>query len=204
MTCKPEHPPTVTRPPATAWNQGELFELADVEGYGTLTRRERLFAAAIFEGHTQREAARRAGVPGSDEVLDVAGSRLIRSPAVRRLLDQAWTRAGADISATLREAEEIRRRAYRELVDSQNAKRSKDALDQWKTAAALIATIHGKLSLNVTGSISHTGAVATVAIPAEALQGLAQMRREVLVARATSTGAGGPDAKPPATEGAAA
>jgi hypothetical protein len=167
---------------APAILQGELFELADVEGYGVLTRRERIFAQAIFDGCTQREAARRAGVTGSDESADVAASRLIRSPQVRRLLDQAWTRAGADISQTLREAEEVRRRAYRELIDAPNSKRGKDALDQWKVAATLIATIHGRLSLRVEGQINHThgGVIATVVVPAEALPAMAALRREIM------------------------
>ena len=170
--------------------QGELFEIADVEGYAVLTRRERLFATAIFEGTTQREAARRAGVVGNDEVLDVAGCRLMRSEKVRRLLDQAWTRAGADISQTLREAEEIRRRAYREIVDGRNAKGAKDAMAQWQGAAQLVATIHARINVRVDGAVQHHHNVQGLAItvPESALPALAQMRREVVVARAVEDG----------------
>jgi hypothetical protein len=177
--------------------QGELFDLARVEGYGVLTRRERMFAAAIFEGHTQREAARRAGVVGSEEVLDVAGARLIKSDKVRRLLDQAWTRAGADIAQTLREAEEIRRRAYREIADGRNAKASREAMVQWREAATLIASIHGRLAVRVEGQIDHRhgGAIGAFTVPESALATLAQMRREVIVESSRDAGkesGGGP------------
>lgn len=179
-TDTPSAPVAVVSP--SSGTQGELFDLESVEGYAALGRRQRLFAKGVFDGLSQREAARQAGMTGSDEVIDAAASRLIRSPTVRRLLNQAWTRAGADIARTLREAEEIRRRAFRELIDSPNAKRGKDALDQWKIAASLIASIHGRLSVRVEGHVTH-GASLDVIIPPNALPGMAAMRREIVATR---------------------
>lgn len=167
--------------------QSELFSLADVAGYSDLSRKDRLFAQALFEGCTQRDAARRAGVEGSDEVVDVAASRMIRSPRVQSLMNQAWSRSGASIDATLRQAAELQKIAYQEQLASQNRAEREAAFKRWKDASMLIASIHGRLKVQVTGEINHNIQGTMVVLPASALQGMAQMRREVVAERMSAS-----------------
>ncbi len=55
------------------------------------------------------------------------------------------------------------------------------ARTEWKDAATLLASIHGKLQLKIPGDVQHTvnGEVAFT-LPPSALPVLAQMRRDVL------------------------
>ena len=168
-------------PPATEPQQPELFAVETVQGYASLGKKERLFVQALFEGKSQRDAAREAGHLGSDEVVDVCASKLVRTAKVQALMNQAWARSGASIDDTLRQAAELQRTAYREAVDAPTAERRKGAFDQWAKTSALIASIHGKLQLNVSGSVNHTvtGEV-SFTLPPSALPVLAQMRRDVV------------------------
>lgn len=165
--------------------QPELFALETVQGYGALKPRERLFVQEIFAGATQRQAAKAAGFIGTEASLDVTACRLLKTAKVRAVIDQAWARNGADIDETLRQATHLQKIAYHEAHHAETAERRKLAAQQWREASALIASIHGKLSLRVDGDISvkHSGQIG-VTLPPEACQGLAQMRREALLARA--------------------
>ena len=60
------------------------------------------------------------------------------------------------------------------------------ARTEWKDAATLLASIHGKLQLKISGEVQHTvnGDVAFT-LPPSALPVLAQMRREVLTCAQT-------------------
>jgi hypothetical protein len=170
----------VSTGPSTS--QPELFALEQVEGYGVLSARERRFAQALFEGKTQRQAARDAGVEGSDEVVDVTAHKLARSAKVQRLLNQAWSRAGASIDNTLRQAAELQQQAFLEATSAPNRSERMEGFRKWKDASALIASIHGKLTVNVKGSVDHTlQSPGMVLIPEAALAGFAQLRRTVEV-----------------------
>jgi hypothetical protein len=170
---------TETTQSMTAAPSGEqlsLINLADFDGFGQLSRREQKFAEGIFEGMSQRAAAKYAGVPGSEEVLDQAGHVLMRNRQVQRLLAQAWGKSGASIHQTLAQAARMQQRAAQDWEAATNKEARRDAFKEWQAASALIASIHGKLTLNV----NHGGAV-EFAVPAAALTALAAVRREVVV-----------------------
>lgn len=166
---------------APAPQQPELFAVETVSGYGALGAKERLFVQALFEGCNQSEAGRRAGLTGTDDYIRKAACKLATKGNVRALMNQAWARSGASIDDTLRQAAELQRTTFAEAMAQPTAERRKAAFDQWAKTSALIASIHGRLQLNVTGSVSHnhTGAVDFV-LPPSALPVLAQMRRDVV------------------------
>jgi hypothetical protein len=170
-------------------SQGTLFDLAEVEGFGALSMRERRFCEAITQGLSQRQAARFAGVTGDDAACDVAGSRLARKPEVRRYLDQYWRRAGATIETSIAQAMRMQAHAFARFEEATDRATRADAMRQWQIATTMLATIHGKLSLNVSGTIDHRHAHAHIhghapeSIPAEALPFLAQVRRSVVAER---------------------
>ncbi len=59
-------------------------------------------------------------------------------------------------------------------------------MKEWRDASALIASIHGRLGIRIDGQINHAHAhlnVSPVSVPEAALGPLAQLRRDVLVAR---------------------
>lgn len=166
---------------APAPQQPELFAVETVSGYGALGAKERLFVQALFEGCNQSEAGRRAGLTGTDDYIRKAACKLATKGNVRALMNQAWARSGASIDDTLRQAAELQRTTFAEAMAQPTAERRKAAFDQWAKTSALIASIHGRLQLNVTGSVNHnhTGSVDFV-LPASALPVLAQMRRDVV------------------------
>lgn len=166
-------------PPA----QLDLIDLREFDGYGELRAREVKFAEAVFQGMTQRAAARAAGVRGSEEVCDQAGHELMRRPRVQRLLAQAWGRAGASIHSTLAQAAQLQKQAFAEIQQSTAASHRRDAFKMWRECSTLIASIHGKLTLNVTGQIDHAHTHVGFMLPPTALPVLAQMRREASEAR---------------------
>lgn len=175
-------------PPATTETQPELFTVETVQGYGVLGAKHRRFVQALFEGKSQREAARAAGIAGDDKRLDEAGCKLARTGKVAALMNQAWTRSGASIDDTLRQAAELQRQAYREASGAVTAERRKAALEQWAKTSALIASIHGKLQLNISGSVQHTvSGEVSFTLPPSALPVLAQMRRDVVTPAATTS-----------------
>lgn len=163
--------------PAASLQQPELFAVETVQGFGALKFKEQRFVQALFEGRTQRDAARAAGYEGSDEVVDVCASKLVRRGKVNALMNQAWTRSGASIDDTLRQAAELQRRSFCEAQEATTAERRREAFRQWREASTLIASIHGKLQLKVSADVNVTGQVGFV-LPPEALPVLAQMRRE--------------------------
>jgi hypothetical protein len=175
-------------PPATTETQPELFTVETVQGYATLKAKERRFVQALFEGKNQREAARAAGIVGNDKRLDEAGCRLARTRKVSALMNQAWARSGASIDDTLKQAAELQRITFAEATSELTAERRKAAFDQWGKVSALIASIHGRLQLNVTGSVAHThtGEV-SFTLPPSALPVLAQMRRDVVTPAAAAS-----------------
>lgn len=159
--------------------QAELFTVEDVQGYAVLSGRDRRFVQALFEGCNHTEAARRAGIDGSDEYVRKAACLMVRKGKVVAVMNQAWAKAGANIDETLRQATELAKRAFAEAIAAETPERRKAAQALWHQAATLIASIHGKLALRVEGDINHhhTG---TVPIPPEALPIMAQMRRDLL------------------------
>lgn len=162
--------------------QSELFTLESVVGYGVLKARERKFVQALFEGCNQSEAARRAGVTGSEEYIRKAASKLVAKGNVQALMNQAWARSGASIDDTLRQASELQRRTFAESIEAQSPERRKAAFAQWKEASALIAAIHGRLTVNVNAKVNHLHEH-VITVPEEALPAMAQMRREVVLMR---------------------
>lgn len=141
-----------------AAQQGELFALADVAGYGALTLRERKFVEGMMAGLSRTEAARAAGVPaGKDVDVRVAGSRLASKPRVMAVLAQAWRQSGAKIETTLAQAEEIAMRAAEVLRESIDPKERAQALREWNHASTLKASILGKLNIGlaVSGEVTH-------------------------------------------------
>ena len=169
--------------PAATGAQLDLLDLSQFDGFGSLSKREQAFAASIFEGLTQRAAAARAGVTGSPEVLDQAGHTLMRNTRVQRLLAQAWAKSGASIHRTLAQAAHLQMLAYQQAVQADTAKVREAAMKQWAQCSTLIASIHGKLCLNVTGSIQHEHGGAVNVIHESALPALAAIRRAVLEER---------------------
>jgi hypothetical protein len=169
----------VSTGPSTS--QPELFALEEIEGYGVLTRRERLFAEALFEGKNQREAAIAAGITGTDEVINVSASKLVRSVKVRKLMNQAWDRAGASIETTLRQAAQLQQQAFLEATTASNRDERLEAFKKWKDASTLIASIHGKLQVKVDSTVTHLAGPGMVLIPENALAGFAELRRTVEV-----------------------
>lgn len=165
-----------------------LFDLAEVEGFGALSRRDRMFCEGIVLGLSQRQAARAAGVQGDDAAVDVIACRLAKKPEVRRFLGQCWTRSGADIAQTLMQATRIQQRAWHDYETATNREARAAAMKEWREASTLVASIHGKLSLRVDGQIDHrhSGAVGVVTVPESALAALAGAHREVIEARLAS------------------
>lgn len=165
-------------------SQGTLFDLAEVEGFGALTRRERLFCEALVLGYSQRAAARAAGVDGDDASVDVAASRLARKPEVRRFLGQCWQRSGASIEETLRHAARIQARAMHDYEEATNREARTAAAREWRDASTLIASIHGRLGIRLEGQINHAHLHASApTVPEAALAALGQIRRDVQIAR---------------------
>ena len=165
-------PEPATQPDA---DQPELFVLDTIQGCSSLKAQEQLFAKAIFEGHTQRQAAKLAGYTGSAGTLDTQACRLMKTAKVRSVLEQAWVRSGASIDTTLRQAAELQARAFREAIDSDTVEKRKLAAAQWKEASTLIASIHGRLTVNV----KHSGTVGFT-LPPEAVDELTAIRRELI------------------------
>jgi hypothetical protein len=163
--------------------QTDLFDLAEIEGFGSLSRRERDFAEGIFAGLSQRQAARAAGVTGDDATVDVIAHRLMRSRDVVRFMAQAWQRSGASIDKTLREATRMQTRAMADYESATNREARAAAVREWKDASALIASIHGRLSVRVDGQINHLHGGEVNMIPAAALPALAAIRRAAVAER---------------------
>ena len=163
------------------FHQSELFTVEAVQGYGALGRRERVFASAIFAGCNQTEAARRAGIEGEDSYVRGAGCKLAAKGSVQAVLYQAWAKSGANIDTVVRQAAAISARAFHDWQQGETPERRAAARTEWKDAASLLASIHGKLQLKISGDVQHTvnGEVAFT-LPPSALPLLAQMRRDVL------------------------
>ncbi len=140
-------------------SQAELFDLSEVEGYASLSKRERVFVECVFAGLSRTEAARRAGYTGDDDVLAVTACRVLKRAKVGRLMGQAWSRSGADVAETLRQTVELQRRAYFEAVNAPTAERRRESYKQWIAASTLLASIHGRLNLNVRGTVVHAQAI---------------------------------------------
>lgn len=164
--------------------QTELFAVEQIEGYGSLKRKERLFVQAIVEGCSQKDAAERAGILGNDEYRYAAGSRLIRSRKVQKVLNQAWVRSGASIDLTLRQAAEIQARAFHDWKEKEDRKDRKLAFNEWLRASTLLAGIHGKLQLKVE---NHTHLNHVVLTP-QLMQELVQQRRGIVTPLINSEG----------------
>ena len=167
-------------------HQPELFTVEAVQGYGALGRKERAFAAAIFSGCNQTEAARRAGIDGEDSYVRAAGCKLAAKGSVQAVLYQAWAKSGANIDTVVRQAAAISARAFNDWQQGETPERRAAARTEWKEAATLLASIHGKLQLKISGEVQHSvnGEVAFT-LPPSALPVLAQMRREVLTCAQT-------------------
>lgn len=177
--------PATTIPQGAAQQQAELFTVESVQGYAVLPRKERQFVEALFGGCSQTEAARRAGIEGSEEYLRKAACKLVRKGNVLAVLNQAWVRSGASIDTSLKQAAELQQRTFAEAQSAETPEKRKAAFAQWRDTTALIASIHGKLSLRIDGTMHHRHDVHGLAItvPESALPALAQMRRDVISER---------------------
>jgi hypothetical protein len=164
--------------------QTELFTVQTVQGYGSLGRKERLFVQGLFEGKSQREAARMAGLTGTDEAVDAAASRLVRNAKVSSVMNQAWARSGAAIEDTLRMVAELQRKTFTEAQAADSPEKRREPIRQFCGVTALIASIHGRLSMRIDGTVqhNHSGAigVAQITVPDSALHAFALLRRENL------------------------
>ncbi len=179
-----EHtPPSAQATLLDAEKQREFFRLEEIAGYGGLSRRERLFTEAIFAGCNQTQAARRAGVLGGESNVRAAGAKLAAKPSVRAVIYQAWAKSGANIDDTVRQASAIAGRAFADWMEGESPERRAAARAEWQAAAALLASIHGRLGIKVEGSVNHEhrGVVAAVTVPAAALHDFAVMRRDALL-----------------------
>ncbi len=114
MNCAQEATPATL---LNAKKQPEFFRLEEVAGYGGLSRRERVFAEAIFAGCNQTQAARRAGVLGGKSNVRAAGAKLAAKPSVRAVIYQAWAKSGANIDDTVRQASAIAGRAFTDWME---------------------------------------------------------------------------------------
>ena len=164
--------------------QLEIFDVAQVHGYGALKRRERLFVQGLFEGKSQRDAGRMAGLVGTDEAVDAAASRLVRNAKVSAVMNQAWARSGAAIEDTLRMVAELQRKTFNEAQAADSPEKRREPIRQFCGVTALIASIHGRLSMRIDGNVQHqhsgvVGAV-QVTVPDSALHAFALLRRENL------------------------
>lgn len=160
--------------------QTELLALEELQGWGGLKLKQQRFVAALFEGCTQREAARRAGYKGEDSTLDVQASEMVRDPRIQAFMSQAWHRAGLSIDTTLRQAAELQSMAFLEVKNLNNQELRMDAFRRWKDASTLIASIHGRLQVNVKMQGELTlNSPGMIVIPEAALAGYAAMRRQV-------------------------
>jgi phage terminase small subunit len=138
----------------SAPQQAELFDIAEVAGFAALGLKERRFVEALFAGESQRNAARAAGYLGSDEVIDVVASKLVRRAKVQGVMGQAWARSGASIERNVAQAAEIAARAFAEWQTGETAERRRAAHAEWLKTATLLASIHGKLQLKVSGAVT--------------------------------------------------
>lgn len=154
-----------------------MFAIAEVQGYAQLDRKSRLFVEALFEGCSQGEAARRAGFTGNDEYLYAAGSKLVRTGKVQRVLNQAWVRSGASIDTTLRQAAEVQTRAFHAWQSKPERSDRKQAFDEWHKTSALIAAIHGKIGFKVE---NHLTTINHVVLTPSLQEELIRQRREVV------------------------
>jgi hypothetical protein len=164
--------------------QIEIFDVAQVHGYGALKRRERMFVQGLFEWKSQRDAARMAGLVGTDEAVDAAASRLVRNATVSAVMNQAWARSGAAIEDTLRMVAELQRKTFNEAQAADSPEKRREPIRQFCGVTALIASIHGRLSMRIDGNVQHqhSGVVGSVqmTVPDSALHAFALIRRENL------------------------
>ncbi len=116
-----------------------------------LSERERVFVRELFVGASQTAAAKRAGYSSSEAGAAVAGSKLVRKPKVIAVMNKAWARSGADIHETLKQAAELQKLAFEEGHSTGNAPEREKAFRRWLGASTLIAHIHGRMNLNVSG-----------------------------------------------------
>lgn len=136
--------------------QIEIFAIDDLAGFAALRPKEKAFVQSLFEGCSQREAGTRAGIKaGTESSLDVQASKLLRTAKVQAVMGQAWARSGADVSATLRQAAELATQAFAEIKGDVSREAKQAAFSRWHKAATLIASIHGKLQLKLSGSLDH-------------------------------------------------
>jgi hypothetical protein len=188
----PDALPQLSTPNTPAESQGVLFDLAEVEGFGALGHRERLFCEFIVQGCSQRAAARAAGVKGDDAAVDVIASRLAHKREVRRFLGQCWQKSGSSIEATLQQAARVQARAINDYENATNKDARAAAMKEWRDASALIASIHGRLGIRIEGQVNHAHAhvhgQAQEVVPAGALGFLAQIRRSVVNDRIAAAG----------------
>jgi hypothetical protein len=164
--------------------QTELFTVETVQGYGSLGRKERLFVQGLFEGKSQRDAGRMAGLVGTDEAVDAAASRLVRNAKVSAVMNQAWARSGAAIEGTLRMVTELQRKTFNEARAADSPEKRREPIRQFCGVKALVASIHGRLSMRIDGNVQHqhSGMVGSVqmTVPDSALHAFARIRRENL------------------------
>jgi hypothetical protein len=172
--------------PATVQSpaQAELFDASSASGWAALTPREQRFVQALLEGNNQTKAAEIAQIANTPNAQAVGAHRLVRQPRVRAVLGQLWTRAGASMTGTLRQAAEIQARAFAQWQEGSSSANRKEAFEEWLRASTLLASIHGKLQIKVEGSVEHRHYVITPEMESD----LIEARRRTVI----HLGEGGP------------
>ena len=140
-----------TQAPADSW----LFDPREVEGYAALTPKQRKFAEAILAGTPQREAALLAGV--TEASADRYASETRRKPEVARFLAQGFVKAGSTPERNLSRIEEAAVFWHEKALNLPAGKEKSEAGRMAHSYASLLASIHGKLNLNlsVTAKVEH-------------------------------------------------
>lgn len=161
-----------------------------------LTRRQLAFCIAFLRTGSTTDAAREAGY--SDPLSD--GSKAKKNPEVSRFLAAAMApiaKSADQLIQRVWQRSQALHAMLQEQLDKPETLRSQSTILKLTAEAnktdALLGTLLGKITgINVTGEVSHkmSGTLhhqhnldGVVPVPAEALAQLAQMRRDVVVAR---------------------
>lgn len=166
-------------------------------GASSLTRKQLHFCLEFLRCGVATEAARRAGYSSPDS----DGSKVQRSAGVAAFLGRAGVTVAKNADQLVCRAARRSTMLHEQIVAEMEKKpelRDHKLLEKLHLAVVrtdmLLGSLLGKLGISLSGelNVNHGGTVNhehTVAIPAEALPGLAEMRREVVSATRT----GGPN-----------
>lgn len=148
----PSSPQTESPESRQAW----LFGIAEAPaGFHSLSSREQKFVLAYLQSGSTTAAAKSAGYGQPSR-----GSELRKKPDVSAVIAQALRQGGATPERNAARIEEAavywHQRSLDETVGSKERRECAAAAHRYAT---LLASIHGKLGLNLTGHIHHTGEI---------------------------------------------